>query len=72
VTDSGKVIAADKLGLLFQKFQQIDGASTRRFRGTGLGLAITKALVEMQGGRVSVQSEPGKGATFTLTVPAAG
>jgi len=71
VTDHGRGIAADKLGLLFHKFQQIDGADTRRFRGTGLGLAITKALVEMQGGSVSVTSELGKGSTFAITVPVA-
>ena len=72
VTDHGKGIPADKIGLLFQKFQQLDGANTRRARGTGLGLAIVKALVEMQGGQVSVQSEVGHGATFTVTVPVAG
>ena len=71
VTDHGRGIAADKLGMLFQKFQQVDGADTRKFRGTGLGLAITKALVEMQGGSVSVTSEPGKGSTFAITVPVA-
>jgi len=69
VTDRGRGIAADKLGQLFQKFQQIDGADTRKVRGTGLGLAITKALVEMQGGTVSVKSAPGKGSTFSITVP---
>ena len=71
VTDHGRGIPADKLGLLFHKFQQVDGADTRRFRGTGLGLAITKALVEMQGGSVSVTSELGKGSTFAITVPVA-
>jgi signal transduction histidine kinase len=69
ITDKGRGIPADKLGQLFQKFQQIDGADTRKFRGTGLGLAITKALVEMQGGTVGVTSEMGVGSTFTITVP---
>ena len=71
VADKGRGIPVEKLGQLFKKFQQIDGANTRKFRGTGLGLAITKALVEMQGGTVGVTSEPGKGATFWLTIPVA-
>jgi PAS domain S-box-containing protein len=72
VTDRGKGIPPDKLGLLFQKFQQLDGANTRKARGTGLGLAIVKALVEMQGGQVAVESAVGHGSTFTVTVPVAG
>jgi PAS domain S-box-containing protein len=72
VTDRGRGIAPDKIGLLFQKFQQLDGANTRKARGTGLGLAIVKALVEMQGGKVSVESAVGRGSTFTVTVPVAG
>jgi len=71
VTDRGPGIPPDKLGLLFQKFQQLDGANTRKARGTGLGLAIVKALVEMQGGAVTVESAVGNGSTFTVTVPAA-
>jgi PAS domain S-box-containing protein len=71
VTDRGKGIEPDKMGLLFQKFQQLDGANTRKARGTGLGLAIVKALVEMQGGQVSVESAVGHGSTFTVTVPVA-
>ena len=71
VTDHGRGIPGDKLGQLFQKFQQVDGADTRKFRGTGLGLAITKALIEMQGGHVFVESEVGKGSTFALTIPVA-
>jgi signal transduction histidine kinase len=72
VTDRGSGIPADKLGQLFQKFQQLDGVDTRKFRGTGLGLAITKALVEMQGGEVFVESEVGAGSTFAITMPVAG
>ncbi|HOG29007.1 MAG TPA: ATP-binding protein [Vicinamibacterales bacterium] len=71
VTDCGPGIPPEKIELLFQKFQQLDGANTRKARGTGLGLAIVKALAEMQGGRVEVQSEVGRGSTFTVTVPTA-
>ncbi|MEW5984958.1 MAG: ATP-binding protein [Acidobacteriota bacterium] len=71
VIDHGPGIPPDKLDLLFQKFQQVDGPDTRRFRGTGLGLAITKALIEMQGGEVGVRSELGRGSVFTITVPVA-
>ena len=71
VTDRGRGIEPEKIGLLFQKFQQLDGANTRKARGTGLGLAIVKALVEMQGGQVSVESTVGHGSTFTVTVPVA-
>ena len=60
VTDRGRGIPPDKIGLLFQKFQQLDGANTRKARGTGLGLAIVKALVEMQGGTVAVESTVGR------------
>jgi PAS domain S-box-containing protein len=69
ITDRGRGIPADKLDQLFQKFQQVDGADTRKFRGTGLGLAITKALIEMQGGAVGVESVVGEGSTFSLTIP---
>jgi signal transduction histidine kinase len=69
VADRGRGIPPDKIGLLFQKFQQLDDANTRKVRGTGLGLAIVKALVEKQGGCVRVESEVGKGSTFTITVP---
>jgi len=70
-SSSAEGIPPEKVGLLFQKFQQLDGANTRRAGGTGLGLAIVKALVEVQGGRVSVKSEVGSGTTFTVTVPVA-
>jgi PAS domain S-box-containing protein len=69
IADRGRGIPAEKLSQLFQKFQQIDGADTRKLRGTGLGLAITKALVEMQGGSVGVTSEMGQGSTFWITIP---
>lgn len=69
VIDRGKGIPSDKLTKLFQKFQQIDGSDSRRFPGTGLGLAISKALIEQQGGTISVESQTDVGTTFTISLP---
>lgn len=69
VTDSGKGIAADQLGRLFQPFSQADASTSKKHGGTGLGLAITKRFAEMLGGSITVQSQLGAGATFTLTLP---
>jgi signal transduction histidine kinase len=68
VEDSGTGIPADKLLYIFDKFTQADGSVTRKFGGTGLGLAITRSLAELHGGEVRVQSELGRGTTFTVTL----
>jgi len=68
VTDTGIGIQPDKLESIFSVFTQVDSSTTRKYGGTGLGLAITRYLVELMGGRIWVESEPGKGSTFHFTV----
>ncbi len=69
VRDSGHGIAAADQAKIFEEFQQVDNSSTRQTGGTGLGLAISKRIVEMHGGRILVDSELGKGSTFTISIP---
>jgi signal transduction histidine kinase/CheY-like chemotaxis protein len=69
VADSGMGIKPEDLGRLFQEFTQLGQVYTKAFEGTGLGLALTKRLVELQGGRIRVESEPGQGSRFSFTVP---
>ena len=70
VVDTGIGIAPEVQAQLFQPFVQADPSITRAYGGAGLGLAITRQLAQLLGGDVSVRSEPGKGAAFTLRVPA--
>lgn len=69
VEDTGIGINQSKIETIFERFRQADGSYTRRAEGTGLGLSITRHLAEMHGGEVSVQSQPGEGSTFTVTLP---
>jgi len=69
VTDTGIGIPRDKLERVFDAFFQVDSSSTREFGGSGLGLAITRNFVNAHKGRVSVESEPGEGSTFTVKLP---
>jgi PAS domain S-box-containing protein len=69
VVDTGIGIALEDIGRLFVPFQQLDGGTQKKYPGTGLGLALTKRLVESQGGRVGVESVPGRGSTFSAILP---
>jgi signal transduction histidine kinase len=71
VRDTGEGIAPEHLPRVFDRFYRVDGARSREAGGSGLGLSIVKQLVEAHGGAVSAESEPGKGAAFRFTLPAA-
>jgi len=70
VVDTGIGIPVDQQKSIFDKFMQADSSTTRKYGGTGLGLAITKQLTELLGGDLTLTSEPGKGSTFSMIIPA--
>ena len=69
VEDTGIGVPPEQLAVIFQKFRQIEGSSTRKYGGTGLGLAIVREVTRVLGGEVTVQSIVGRGTTFTVTLP---
>jgi signal transduction histidine kinase len=69
VVDTGLGIAPADQAKIFEEFQQVDNTSTRKKGGTGLGLSISRKIVELHGGRITVESEDGKGSTFKVTIP---
>jgi signal transduction histidine kinase len=71
VTDTGPGISSEEQEKIFDRFYQVDDSLTREITGSGLGLAICKDLTEVHGGRLAVESEPGRGAAFSFTVPVA-
>jgi signal transduction histidine kinase/HAMP domain-containing protein len=69
VVDTGPGIAKADQAKIFEEFQQVDNTSTRKKGGTGLGLSISRKIVELHGGYIAVESEPGKGSNFKITIP---
>lgn len=68
INDSGIGIAKEKQATIFERFQQAEAETTRRFGGTGLGLSIVKQLIELQGGTLTLNSQPGKGSEFIINI----
>ena len=69
VHDTGPGVTESDQQKIFDEFQQANGSSTRKKGGTGLGLSISKKIIDMHGGRIWVESTPGKGSTFRFTLP---
>jgi len=69
VADTGVGIAPEDQEAIFEEFQQV-GTADKKVEGTGLGLALSRKFIELHGGRIWVQSQPGKGSTFSFTLPA--
>ncbi|HEY1610545.1 MAG TPA: ATP-binding protein, partial [Paraburkholderia sp.] len=69
VSDTGPGVVAEQIPLIFQAFTQLDASRSRRHEGAGMGLAIVRGLVDLFGGSIATNSKPGRGTTFTVTIP---
>jgi signal transduction histidine kinase len=69
VSDTGPGVAPEQIPLIFEEFTQLDASRSRRHEGAGMGLAIVRGLVDLFGGSIVTDSEPGRGTTFTVTIP---
>jgi signal transduction histidine kinase/class 3 adenylate cyclase len=69
IEDNGIGVPSDQLDRIFERFTQVEGSATRRYEGSGIGLALVKEIVTLHGGRISVESEIGRGSNFMITLP---